>query len=87
MVFKYAQENKVPIVMTLSGGYTKESADIVSKSIINILEKTKNTTPNPNLPPLKKKKQYKKYIGRALAITAVAVGSYYVYKKYFKKNN
>jgi len=37
MVFRYAKEHNIPIVMTLSGGYTKESAQIIGKSIANLL--------------------------------------------------
>jgi histone deacetylase 11 len=37
IVFKLAFENKVPIIMLLSGGYTQKSATIIGKSIENIL--------------------------------------------------
>lgn len=37
-VFKEALDNKIPVAMTLSGGYTKKSAEIVSSSIKNILK-------------------------------------------------
>lgn len=35
-VFEQAQSNKIPIAMVLSGGYTRQSADIIAKSIINL---------------------------------------------------
>ena len=38
IVFKMAIEQKIPIIMVLSGGYTSESAQIISKSIENIIE-------------------------------------------------
>jgi histone deacetylase 11 len=37
-VFDCAEKCKIPILMTLSGGYTKESAGIISKSLINIIK-------------------------------------------------
>lgn len=37
-VFKQAKNYNIPIVMTLSGGYSKESADIIASSIKNIIE-------------------------------------------------
>lgn len=39
MVFRLCKERKVPLVMTLSGGYTQESANIISDSIINLVNK------------------------------------------------
>ena len=39
LVFKYAFENKIPIVMLLSGGYQKSNAYIITKSIMNLDEK------------------------------------------------
>ena len=39
MVFQYAREKKIPVLMLLSGGYSKKSAEISSESIANILEK------------------------------------------------
>ncbi len=39
IVFKNAIENKIPVLMLLSGGYSKKSADITAKSIENILIK------------------------------------------------
>jgi histone deacetylase 11 len=39
IVFRNAREKNIPIVMVLSGGYTKESADIITDSIINLAEK------------------------------------------------
>lgn len=38
-VFKNAIDNKIPVLMLLSGGYSKKSADITAKSIENILIK------------------------------------------------
>lgn len=38
-VFGQALENKIPIAMTLSGGYTKESAGIIGGSITNLINK------------------------------------------------
>ncbi len=40
-VFKIALENKIPILMLLSGGYTKESFQIIGESIKNILQSFK----------------------------------------------
>ena len=39
VVFRLAKEHNIPIIMVLSGGYTKESAGIVSDSIINLANK------------------------------------------------
>jgi histone deacetylase 11 len=36
-VFKEAQDRKIPIVMTLSGGYSSDSVQIIGESIANIL--------------------------------------------------
>ncbi|HXW86177.1 MAG TPA: histone deacetylase [Candidatus Bathyarchaeia archaeon] len=33
LVFQYAKEKEIPILMTLSGGYTQESASIIAESI------------------------------------------------------
>ncbi|RKY47379.1 MAG: histone deacetylase [Candidatus Neomarinimicrobiota bacterium] len=49
IVFESAKENNVPILMLLSGGYSKQSAIIISKSIENIL--TKIEEPNHSLEP------------------------------------
>ncbi len=38
LVFKFARERNIPILMVLSGGYTKKSAGIIGKSIENILK-------------------------------------------------
>jgi histone deacetylase 11 len=38
-VFGQAQEKEIPICMVLSGGYTHESHEIVSKSILNLATK------------------------------------------------
>lgn len=38
IVFKAALKHKTPILMVLSGGYTRESSKIIGKSIINLLE-------------------------------------------------
>lgn len=35
-VFEQARSKKTPIAMVLSGGYTRQSADIIAKSIINL---------------------------------------------------
>ncbi len=37
IIFREAIENEIPILMVLSGGYTKQSAKIIGKSIENIL--------------------------------------------------
>lgn len=37
IVFKNAIDNKIPILMLLSGGYSKKSADITARSIENLL--------------------------------------------------
>ena len=39
IVFKNAIDNKIPVLMLLSGGYSKRSAEITAKSIENILQK------------------------------------------------
>lgn len=39
IVFKAAKQQKTPILMVLSGGYTKESSTIIGRSIGNLLEK------------------------------------------------
>lgn len=38
-VFQLAQQNKIPIAMLLSGGYVKESAPLIARSILNLREK------------------------------------------------
>ena len=38
-VFNLAKEHNIPIIMVLSGGYTQESAGIISDSIINLANK------------------------------------------------
>lgn len=38
LVFKKCLENKVPIVMVLSGGYAKENAKVISDSIENLFK-------------------------------------------------
>ncbi len=38
LVFRQALSQKIPIVMVLSGGYTKESAGIISRSIENLIK-------------------------------------------------
>ena len=38
LVFKFARERNIPILMVLSGGDTKKSAGIIGKSIENILK-------------------------------------------------
>lgn len=40
-VFRQAERRNIPIVMILSGGYTNDSADIISSSLENILRKKK----------------------------------------------
>lgn len=42
LVFKYAIDRKIPILMLLSGGYSKKSAEITGNSIENILSKFSN---------------------------------------------
>ncbi|OQA36249.1 MAG: Acetoin utilization protein AcuC [Candidatus Dependentiae bacterium ADurb.Bin331] len=36
MVFRFAQKQNIPLVMTTSGGYSKESAQIIGESIVNL---------------------------------------------------
>ncbi|WP_372366314.1 histone deacetylase [Candidatus Uabimicrobium sp. HlEnr_7] len=36
LVFSYAVENKIPILMLLSGGYSKDSANIIGQSLVQI---------------------------------------------------
>ncbi len=36
LVFKYARQRSIPILMVLSGGYSKQSASIISESISNL---------------------------------------------------
>lgn len=52
-VFKLAKEKNIPIVMMLSGGYTKESTGIISDSIenimCNIMKKDTQQTITPSL--------------------------------------
>lgn len=38
-VFRQARERNIPILMILSGGYTKQSADVIGKSIKNLFDK------------------------------------------------
>ncbi len=38
IVFSHALSRDIPIVMVLSGGYSKESAGIISKSIENLIK-------------------------------------------------
>ncbi len=46
-VFETALENNIPILMTLSGGYSPKSASIIGKSLENIIKKNKLLTPSP----------------------------------------
>lgn len=39
IVFAHAKNNNVPICMTLSGGYSKKSADIIGSSLVNLYHK------------------------------------------------
>ncbi|MDA3813776.1 MAG: histone deacetylase [Candidatus Cloacimonetes bacterium] len=39
IVFRTAKNNKIPILMLLSGGYHKKSGDIVGRSILNLVQK------------------------------------------------
>lgn len=39
IVFKNALQYHIPIIMLLAGGYTKESSDVVSSSIVNLQQK------------------------------------------------
>ncbi|BBM86834.1 histone deacetylase family protein [Candidatus Uabimicrobium amorphum] len=36
LVFSYATKNKIPILMLLSGGYSRESANIIGRSLVQI---------------------------------------------------
>ena len=38
MVFAFAQEHNIPLVMTTSGGYSKESSQIIGESIVNLFQ-------------------------------------------------
>ncbi len=42
MVFSFAKEKKTPILMLLSGGYTKESGPIIGKSITHLVKSVLN---------------------------------------------
>ena len=42
LVFVLAKEHNIPIVMVLSGGYTKESASVIGESIVNLIAKMEN---------------------------------------------
>jgi histone deacetylase 11 len=44
-VFSQARDKNIPIAMVLSGGYTKESSTIISKSIENLLKKVLKVIP------------------------------------------
>ncbi|CAG8480765.1 3499_t:CDS:2 [Ambispora leptoticha] len=46
MVFQIALEQKVPVVMVLSGGYQKKNADIIGGSILNLVKKFDLLEPN-----------------------------------------
>lgn len=59
MVFRYAKKHNIPIVMTLSGGYTKKSAQIIGKSIANLLEKIWEVDPQTQYKTKLPKKQIK----------------------------
>ena len=37
MVIKFAKENNIPLAIVLSGGYHKDSADIIAESILSNL--------------------------------------------------
>jgi len=39
LVFQKAKNANIPICMTLSGGYSKKSSDIIAASILNLKEK------------------------------------------------
>jgi len=49
IVFKHAQERRIPIVYLFSGGYTKESANVIGRSLENILENYVDLAKNQNL--------------------------------------
>lgn len=44
-VFEQARDRAIPTVMLLSGGYSKESAGIISDSILNLLEPLQDSPP------------------------------------------
>lgn len=48
-VFEFAKEQEAPIMMVLSGGYTQESAGIVSDSIVNLVKTYDLTNKNHKL--------------------------------------
>ena len=39
LVFEVAKQNKVPVCMLLSGGYTKRSAKVIGYSLINLINR------------------------------------------------
>lgn len=39
MVFQYAKNNNIPILMVTSGGYTNQSSDLIAASISNLIDK------------------------------------------------
>ena len=39
MVFKFAKDRNIPVLMLLSGGYSKKSSGIIGKSLVNIIKK------------------------------------------------
>lgn len=47
-VFKQANQNKIPIVMTTSGGYSPESAQIIGESLENVFKKVYGVQPRPH---------------------------------------
>ena len=84
LVFTAAYEAHIPITMVLSGGYTNQSASIISQSIENILTNIVHATDN-----LKKdRSQNKRSISpKAIAFGCIlsSIGLYFVYTYFFKK--
>jgi histone deacetylase 11 len=39
MIFQACRSHNIPIVMVLSGGYTKQSAEIIAESLYNLHDK------------------------------------------------
>jgi acetoin utilization deacetylase AcuC-like enzyme len=39
LVFKFAQDRKIPVVMVLSGGYQLNNAGVIADSLTNVIKK------------------------------------------------
>ena len=47
LVFQYTRERNIPVVMVTSGGYQRNNADVIARSILNLNEK--NLIPGPSI--------------------------------------